>query len=92
MPRFLDAIRRLSRVPLWYSWSPCEKLKRAMFMPFFSISSSTETSLDTGPRVQMILVLNLWFAGASAASCCRFASVRFSRTCFSWTSNLLRST
>jgi hypothetical protein len=29
MPVFSDAIRRLSRVSLWYAWSPCEKLKRA---------------------------------------------------------------
>ena len=27
-----------------YSWLPCEKLKRAMFIPFLSISSSLGTS------------------------------------------------
>ena len=50
------AWRRLSRVSWWYSWDPWEKLNRATFIPAFSSFSSTGTSLDFGPRVQMILV------------------------------------
>lgn len=37
---------------LWYSCEPCEKLKRATFMPARSSSSMTSTLRDAGPSVQ----------------------------------------
>ena len=66
---FSDAIRRLSRVSLWYAWSPCEKLKRATRMPARSSASSLGTSLDTGPRVHTMLVRFLTAATPSTRAC-----------------------
>jgi hypothetical protein len=43
MPVSRMAVRRLFRVPWWYSWEPWEKLKRATFMPLRSMSQRMPT-------------------------------------------------
>lgn len=53
------AVLRLSSVPVWYSYVPWEKLKRATFIPALRSFSSTGTSRDFGPNVQMIFVLEI---------------------------------
>mmetsp|Transcript_27269 Transcript_27269/g.66982 ORF Transcript_27269/g.66982 Transcript_27269/m.66982 type:complete len:221 (+) Transcript_27269:1390-2052(+) len=73
MPVFLHAMRRLSSVPWWYSCEPWLKLKRATRMPARSISSSLGTSRDTGPRVQMMLVLFFTSSVAPGLLCLQLA-------------------
>ena len=46
-----------SSVSLWYSWVPCEKFRRATFMPLRTSLVSISTLLVAGPMVQTILVL-----------------------------------
>ncbi len=53
------ATLRFSRVPWWYSYVPCEKLKRATFIPALSNFSSIGISLDFGPKVHMIFVFEI---------------------------------
>ena len=49
--------RNRCKTSLWPAWSPCEKLKRATFIPA-SIKVPKFSSLQqAGPNVQMILVL-----------------------------------
>ena len=57
IPAALDALRRLSMTFLWLSKSPCEKLRRATFMPALIIFSIISDDWDAGPMVQTILVL-----------------------------------
>lgn len=62
IPVFSMAALRLSRVSWWYSWDPCEKLKRATFMPARRSFSTIGTERDAGPSVHTIFVLGLFSA------------------------------
>src|SRR5690242_17229980 len=60
----------------WESWSPCEKFRRAMFMPAPAIRLSVCVESHAGPIVQMIFVCRnsrrsaMEFVAAECASDC----------------------
>ena len=48
-PKFLTAWRTDAMVFPWYSYEPCEKLRRAMFIPVSTIFSNISTLAEAGP-------------------------------------------
>ncbi|SIN59029.1 Uncharacterised protein [Mycobacteroides abscessus subsp. abscessus] len=56
LPNLLETLRIVSILALCSAWSPCEKFKRATFIPALISFSSISSDSDAGPIVQTILV------------------------------------
>ena len=61
-------LRTRSIMAFWLSWVPCEKLKRATFMPFSMSLRSVSSSSQAGPMVHTIFVF-FWAIWICLSSC-----------------------
>ena len=63
-----QTLRTRSSTAWWPAWSPCEKLKRATFMPASMSDARPSSDQHEGPSVQKILTFGSRRVGCAGAA------------------------